>query len=215
MIKMIVAIVGASGSIGGAILHQLLRRDDITKVIAITRKPLQTSYEKKETLENIIISNFGDLDGVPDETWERIQTADALMWAAGTYNYDQDANLNYPLRFQQQLIKRLAVSRDESRGGRAKFRFILLGGALVETDQSRWLYFLGEQRRTKGTLQSKTLDLSKKHDAFWEAYVVRPAAILMVRDTYATRLSEYIFGTTWVVRSEELGAFVADLMVHG
>jgi hypothetical protein len=67
----------------------------------------------------------------------------------------------------------------------------------------------------KGLLQTKTIELADAHHAFWEAYIIRPGAILMGGDTYVNKMSQYIFGTSWVIRSEELGEFVADLAVKG
>ncbi|KAJ4358856.1 hypothetical protein N0V95_002709 [Ascochyta clinopodiicola] len=207
-----VAIVGANGSIGSAILHQTLLHHDITSIIAITRKPLHSTPQANPRLLNFLIPDFSNLASVPETTWSQILTTDALIWAVGTYDYNEDVNLNFPLAFQKQLVKRLQVRT----GAIAKFRFVLLGGAFVEPDQERTLYFLGAQRRLKGVLQTWTLELAEANGGVgWEAYVVRPGGILMGGNTYVNGMVECVFGGGLAIKGEELGAFVAQLAVRG
>ena len=85
----------------------------------------------------------------------------------------------------------------------------------LASSQSRWLYFLGAQRRTKGLLQTKTLEFANAHSDIWVAHVIRPAGILMGGDTYTDTAAAYAFGNKLTIRGEELGAFVADLAVNG
>ncbi|KAF9691511.1 hypothetical protein EKO04_010450 [Ascochyta lentis] len=203
-----VAIVSANGSIGTAILRQLLLRSDITSIITITRTPLPPTDPR---LHNLLIPDFSLLHSVPEATWSQLLTADALIWAMGTYDYNEAVNLHYPLSFQEQLVKRLGARREE-RG----VRFVLLGGAFVEPDQSRWLYFLGAQRRLKGVLQTRTLELAEaSRGVRWEAYVIRPGGVLMGGDSYLNTIAECVLGGGLAIRGEELGAFVAELVVSG
>ena len=209
-----VVIVGATGAIGGAILQHIVRRDDVTKVIAITRRPLPDRDNFNQKVENGIIHDFGDLESVQNETWERIKDADAMVWAMGTYDLNENVNLKYPLAFQEQLAKRLLTTRQNQESRKSKFKFILLGGAFVEPDQSRRLYYLWDQRRMKGVLQTKTIEFAEAHRDFWEAFIIRPGAILF-GDTLRSKATEYVFGRGLAIRSEELGVFVADLAVNG
>ncbi|KAH7377273.1 hypothetical protein BKA66DRAFT_467846 [Pyrenochaeta sp. MPI-SDFR-AT-0127] len=212
-----VLIAGATGAIGGRILQHVLHRSDITQVIALTRKPLpENDSLPDKRVETIIINDFGDLESVQNETWEKIQDADAMIWAMGTYNLNEDVNLKYPLAFQEHLAKRILASPGvQKRREKAKFKFILLSGAFVEPDQSRWLYFLGDQRRMKGVLQTKTIELAQSHSELWDAFVIRPGGIILGGDTYVNKATEYLFGSSLAIRGDELGAFVADLVVHG
>lgn len=209
-----IAIVGANGSIGGMIMQETLRRPDVTEVLAITRKPFLSASSPDPRLHNALIPDFGLLECVSEATWSQIQDVDALIWAIGTYTYDPDVNMNYPLSFQSVLVEK---SKSCAREGKRQFRFILLGGAFTETDQSRALYFLPEQRRMKGLLQSKTLQFAEAaaNDVGWVAHVIRPGAVLMGGDTYANKSAEYVLGTGLVIKGEELGAFVAELAVNG
>ena len=209
-----VVIIGATGSIGGIILEYVLRRSDVTSVIALTRKPLTTKTTAKK-IENIIINDFGKLGNVPDETWEKIVNADALVWAMGTYNLNEDVNLRYPLAFQDYFAKKAFSSRESLQERKEKFKFILLSGAFVEPNQSRRLWFLWDQRKMKGVLQTKTVEFAEARRDYWEALVIRPGGVLFGGSTFLNKLVELIFGRGFAIRGEELGAFVADLVVNG
>ncbi|KAF1842719.1 uncharacterized protein K460DRAFT_367679 [Cucurbitaria berberidis CBS 394.84] len=210
-----VLIVGATGSIGSVILQHVVRRHDVTQVIALTRRLLSDHEIGDKKIKNIVIKDFGDLAKVQDETWEKIQDADALVWAMGTYDLNEEVNLNYPLSFQEEFAKRLLAFPRKREGTKDKFRFILLSGAFVEPDQSRRLYYLWDQRRMKGLLHTKTIEFAEAHRDFWEAFIIRPGGILSGGDTYLNKAVEYIFGRSLAIRSEELGAFVGGLVVHG
>lgn len=211
-----ILIVGATGAIGGIILQQALHRNDITEIIALTRRPLPSNKDiSRDKVKNLIIPDFGDLESVPDEIWEKIQDADALVWAMGTYDLNQDVNLDYPLAFQEAFAKRLIATPRIHQGRKDKFKFILLSGAFVEPDQSRTLYFLWDQRKMKGVLQTKTLEFAEAHRDIWEALIIRPGGILFGGGTCVNEVTEYVFGKGLAIRGEELGAFVADLVVNG
>lgn len=202
-----VLIAGASGSIGGEILTHLLQRSEITNIIALTRKPIADLPSK---VENILVPDFGDLEHLGDEKWEKIRDADAMVWAIGTYNLNEDVNTRYPLAFQNAFAARLPAPQS---GKTSKFRFILLSGAFVEPDQSRTLFFLPQQRKAKGVTESKTVEFAERHKEVWEALVIRPSGIL-IGQSLQNSVASFVLGTM-LVKGEELGAFVAELVVKG
>jgi len=209
-----VAIVGANGSIGRIFVQHTLRRDDVDSVIAVTRKldPSVTSTDAR--VHSAIIPDFGALDTVTDTTWSAIEDADALIWAIGTYDVNKDVNYAYPLAFLKTLTQRrihLRTRKDKL----GKLRFILLGGAFTQTDQSLRLYFLPEQRRMKGLLQFESLTYADQHSEHIVAHVVRPGGILIGWNLIVEWLVQSVFGASLAVRDEELGSFVADLAVAG
>lgn len=204
-----VAIVGATGSIGGKILEHLLLRNDVSTIVTITRASLPSITDR---VQNVLIPDFGDLEQVSEATWSSIRDADTLIWAMGTYDLNKDVNLDFPLKFQE----RLAVIQSSVRPRKANsttFRFILLGGAFTETDQSRWLYFLPDQRRIKGLLQARTLGFARSQQ--WAAHIIRPGGILLNRNPYVAQVAQTVFGNNLIVQGDEVGAFVAELAVHG
>ncbi|KAI2488403.1 NADH-flavin reductase [Pyrenophora tritici-repentis] len=202
-----VLVVGATGAIGNTLLNHCLRRPEITSVVAIARRPVPSSDNEK--LSSIIIPDFDALPGPEDATWTQMADADALIWAMGSYTFDEDVNYAYPIAFQSALSKRLARN-----GNTEKFKWILLGGAFTEPDQTRFLYFLTGQRRTKGLLQTKTLEFADDH-ADWEAIIIRPGGILFGGDTWTNRVGSALFGEGLTINADVLGACVADLVVKG
>ncbi|OAL52781.1 hypothetical protein IQ07DRAFT_585886 [Pyrenochaeta sp. DS3sAY3a] len=218
-----VLIVGATGAIGNAILTHLLSNQAITHIVALTRRalPSSTSHAK---LSNILIPDFGALDAVAEETWTSIADADALIWAMGTYTVDEAVNLNYPLAFQEKLAEKMGISTApqilashtaQQPAAKSRFKFILLGGAFVEPDQSRALFFLTTQRRMKGVLQTRTQEFAAKHADRWQAIVIRPGGVAFGGDTLRNRVAERLFGMGLLVRAEEVAACVGDLVVNG
>lgn len=135
--------------------------------------------------------------------------ADALIWAMGTYTVDEHVNYAYPLAFQSALFEHL-----ERKNKTEKFKWILLGGAFVEPNQTRFLYFMTDQRRTKGLLQTKTLEFAQEN-AQWEAIVIRPGAVLFGGDTWMNRAGSALFGEGLSIDAEVLGACIADVIVNG
>lgn len=67
----------------------------------------------------------------------------------------------------------------------------------------------------KGMLQTKTLEFADERNEDWEAIIVRPGGLLFGGDTYLNCAAEWLFGRGLVIRGEELGACVADLVVNG
>ncbi|KFY81227.1 hypothetical protein V500_11607 [Pseudogymnoascus sp. VKM F-4518 (FW-2643)] len=202
-----VLIAGASGSIGGEILTHLLHRSEITKIMALTRKPFPDLPSK---VENILIPDFGDWEQLGDEKWEKIRDADAMVWAIGTYDLNEDVNVRYPLAFQDAFAARLPAPQS---GKVFMFKFILLSGAFVEPDQSRTLLFLPQQRKAKGITEAKTIEFAERHKEVWEALVIRPSGILIGK-SLRNSVASFVMGSM-VVKGEELGAFVANLVVNG
>lgn len=202
-----VLIAGASGSIGGEILTHLLQRSEVTKIITLTRKPLPDLPSK---VENIVVPDFGDWDQLGDEKWEKIHDADAMVWAIGTYDLNDDVNTRYPLAFQDAFVAHLPTPQSEKK---SKFRFILLSGHFVEQDQSRTLLFLPQQRKAKGITESKTIEFAERHKEAWEALAIRPSGIL-IGNSLLNSVASFMFGDM-LLKGEELGAFTADLVVNG
>ena len=67
----------------------------------------------------------------------------------------------------------------------------------------------------KGLLQTKTLDFAKERSEWWEAVVVRPGGVMFGGDVLRNRVAQGLFGDGMLIRAEELGASVAELMVSG
>jgi len=77
--KLIVA--GATAFVGSEVIHQSLRRPDITTVMALSRTPLPPQDSVSEAkLRNVIINDYGDY---PDSVKKEFSGAETCIWYVG------------------------------------------------------------------------------------------------------------------------------------
>jgi hypothetical protein len=198
--RMKVLITGATGSIGGKMLQYLLLRPEITSVVALSRREVISESEK---LRSLIVKDFLNLD---PEILANISDADAMVWAMGTYDGSEEIDIKYPLAFQEAFVKHLSPERKQ------RFKYIHLSGCFCEKDQSRSLWFLSKPRRIRGRAEALSLKFAENHANVWQTFAIRPGGIMM-GDSWMLGVPEIIFGTKWLIRGDELGIFVADLVV--
>jgi len=201
-----VLITGGTGTIGKqALLHALLR-PEITSVVALSRKELPTDISNNSKLKVIILKDFNDWS---QDILEEIKDADAMIWALGTSDNSRAANLDYPLAFQNSIIKVL-----EPRTGKALFRYIHLSGKFVEQDQDRSLWLLPVPRKIKGIAEVRSIEFANAHSNIWQAFIVRPGGVLP-KAFFASGTMMAMAGGGWFIGGDELGAFMADLAIKG
>lgn len=198
-----ILITGASGIIGGASYRYCVEHPDITSVVTLTRRALPSDNPKHR---NIVVKDFKQWDSVLDE----ISDADAMIWAMGTSDGNEDANINYPLAFQEQFAK--AMSEKPHRDKR--FRYLQVSGIFVEHDPNRSLYFLSKPRKVKGIADTRSLQFAAEHKDVWQTFILT-VGMVATGNSLKKALPEMIFGQNMVIRAEDLGAFAADLAVHG
>jgi len=193
-----VILLGSTGFIGKEVLNQCLKNPAITSLIALSRRDLPREVANPK-LTVVIIEDF---KLYPDSVLEQLKGADACIWSIGTYNWDTVVELEYPQAFQEALLKVLDVKKT--------FTYVYLGGAFTEPDQEKTLWLYSEGRRVRGLAQTKFLEFGKQNQHV-KTYVVRPAGVL-AKDGNA--LLGCVLRTI-TVRTDELGAVMADLAVNG
>lgn len=72
--KLIVA--GASGFVGSRVIRQALRRPEITSVVALSRKPVE-SIEGLTGFKNVIVPDYGVY---PEDVRRELAGASACIW---------------------------------------------------------------------------------------------------------------------------------------
>jgi N-acetyl-gamma-glutamylphosphate reductase len=74
-------IVGATGFVGNELIRQSLRRNDITSVIAVSRRPLPSSLNEigVTKLRSVVIKDY---DEYSDEARREFSGANACIWYA-------------------------------------------------------------------------------------------------------------------------------------
>ncbi|KAF2727532.1 hypothetical protein EJ04DRAFT_517208 [Polyplosphaeria fusca] len=200
-------ITGATGTIGGGVLHQALTHPSITSVTALTRRPLETSHPK---LHNIIVSDWQHWSAFD---LSQISDADAMVWALGVHAADETANYVYPRAFQEQFLEARRARFGAEVEAREGFRHVYVSGQFVEVDQERSLWFLAAARKLRGRMQEEVMAFAERNADVWQAWAVRPGGV-MVGDGVLNSVARGVFGTS-VITDKQLGAFVVDLVVRG
>ncbi|KAJ7089841.1 hypothetical protein B0H15DRAFT_800486 [Mycena belliarum] len=197
-----VLLTGATGTIGSGILRHLLLNPDITSVVTLTRRPLPPSNPKTT---NIVIPDFQNWDAA---ILTSLSDADAMVWAMGTSDTNEDTNYNFILAFQQAFLPVLPTPR------RNRFRYVLTSGLSVEPDQEKSLWFLDGARKLKGRTETWSLNFAKEHEDVWQTWIIKPGGVATAETYAVTRMAIGLLIMP-TIRDDEVGAFVADLLVHG
>jgi hypothetical protein len=197
-----VVIAGATGFISGAVLHHCLKHTSITSVIALSRRPLAISDPK---LSTIIVEDWKEWD---DAVLERIADADGIVWAVGSNTPNADVNVNYAMAFQE-AFGRIRIANQ----GKSRLRYVHISGALVEPDQERSLWFLPTARKERGVVEKRSLEFAAKNKDIWQAFAVRPGGVSKGK-TWLDLLIVWLLGSRLAITMDELGAFVANLLVN-
>ncbi|KAJ4346716.1 uncharacterized protein N0V89_010648 [Didymosphaeria variabile] len=201
-----VLITGATGTIGSAILRHCLQNPSITSVVALSRRPLPQDITSSK-LSTIIVSDFANYDA---SLLSQILSADAAIWAMGTTDANREVNVVYPHAFFTAFLD----ARKDSQYRSQRFRYIRVNGAFTESDQNRPLWFYSEPRKLHGMSEARTLELGEQYHDVCQTFVVKPGGVA-TQGAWAMECVGKMLGDGMVIGQETLGAFVADLVVHG
>lgn len=114
------------------------------------------------------------------------------------------------------------------------FHHVHLSGAVVETDQSKSLWFMSAVRKAKvsvpinkklstdslqGRAQTKVVEFGNdpKLNGIWKTYLVRPGYVLpsSAEGSWFHSIVSYIFGSHYSLRNDELALTMVDLATNG
>jgi len=142
-------LTGSTGMIGAAVLRKCISDTTITKVYALTRRPLSEDLTSNNKVKNIIHEDFSQY---PDELLAQLEGADSCIWSIGVtprkgkdnaeifHHGDVVCTLNGAKAFVEKLQPAL--------GGK-KFRFMYISAFAAERDQKRDLWLIPPARRSK------------------------------------------------------------------
>ncbi|EPE31878.1 NAD(P)-binding Rossmann-fold containing protein [Glarea lozoyensis ATCC 20868] len=193
-----IILTGSTGRIGSAVLEQCLASPQITSIVAFSRRALPQAVQNPQ-LSVIIIDDFLSY---PDAALDAIKRADGCIWSLGTYNWDKVAEVEYPEVFQKALARVL--------DGKKTFRYVYLGGAFTEHDQTRSLWFLSKGRHIRGLAETNLLRFGKENPAA-KVSIVKPAGIT------GNNIVGKVIGnvSSLTVRIDTLAAVMVELVVNG
>jgi uncharacterized protein YbjT (DUF2867 family) len=148
----VLLLVGATGLVGQSVLRQALADSRVTKLVAVTRKPLPP----QTGLENPTV----DFDALPAEaSWWQVDggicTLGTTMRQAGSHHAFRKVDVDYPL----------AVARLLRQHGAQSFAF---NSSIGANPKARAFYM-----RVKGEVEQRLISL-----AFPSLTLVRPSGIL-------------------------------------
>jgi uncharacterized protein YbjT (DUF2867 family) len=197
------ALIGASGMVGGYALGYALGHLDVGRVTAIGRKPLGISHPK---LREVLHQDFADCSALA----EALSGQDATVFCLGAYTGAvpdaefRKITVNYPVEFARVLLR----SSPE-----ASFSF-LSGSGADPTGRSRMAF-----ARYKGQAENALLA-----SAFPRLYIFRPAYIYPVEPrkepnfSYRALRAVYpVFSRLFpnqVIRADDLARAMVDVVVN-
>jgi uncharacterized protein YbjT (DUF2867 family) len=199
-----VAIVGASGMVGGYALRDLLEDPSVERVTAIGRKPLGISDPK---LTEILHRDFADCTSLA----KPLEGQDAVVYCLGTYTgVVTDAELRaITLDYTIEFARVLQLSSPN-----ASVSF-LSGNGADPTGKSRLAY-----ARYKGAAENALLAAG-----FPRVYLFRPAYIYPVvrrkEPNFAYRLLRWVYPVlrilfpSLVVQADDLARVMVEVVLRG
>ncbi|MCJ1328217.1 hypothetical protein MMC10_004893 [Thelotrema lepadinum] len=201
-----VVVSGGTGYIGREVLTQCLNHPSITSVLVLSRRPIEDLAENPKA-KVIIVKDFTSYDEL---TINEVRTADAGLWALGTYKGHERIDIEFPLTFIN------AIKTQPSRS--TPFRYVQLSGAFTEPppkegEKERSLWYFTNGRRVRGAAEAKVQECAEDgSESRFTVYVVKPGAIMSKNRGF---LEKCILGESLSVGMNELTATMVDLAVHG
>jgi uncharacterized protein YbjT (DUF2867 family) len=199
-----IAIVGATGMVGGYALHYALAHPAISRVTAIGRRKLGISHQK---LDEVVHQDFADCSALA----EPLSGQDAAVYCIGAYTGAvpdavlRKITVDYTIAFVQ-------VLRDSSPD--AAFSF-LSGSGADRTGRSRMAY-----ARYKGEAENALLAVG-----FDCVYIFRPAYIYPVKPRKEPNFSYHLLRGIYpvfrvlfpnqVIRADDLAHAMVDVTLGG
>jgi uncharacterized protein YbjT (DUF2867 family) len=199
-----IAIVGATGMVGGYALHYALAHPAISRVTAIGRRKLGISHQK---LDEVVHQDFADCSALA----EPLSGQDAAVYCIGAYTGAvpdavlRKITVDYTIAFVQVL-----------RGSSPDAAFSFLSGSGADpTGRSRMAY-----ARYKGEAENALLAVG-----FDRVYIFRPAYIYPVKPRKEPNFSYHLLRGIYpvfrvlfpnqVIRADDLAHAMVDVTLRG
>jgi len=205
-----VILTGVSGFIGAEILSQCLSHPSVTSIIAISRRQLPLSDPK---LQIIILSDFSSY---PPALLSQLGDAEACIYAMGTGpsakpDLNRRVNMDYTLVAANAFATSLGPQIKAAKG--KSFKFVYCSGYMTERDQKRPLWIVAENRKMRGLVETRLMQLGRERaDEGFEVVVARPASVC-AKDAWLKKLVFGAVAQTIVV--DQLAAAMIGIAVDG
>ena len=176
-------VVGASGFVGGQVIRHALRKPEITSIIGLSRKPLESVPEAEDLatrFKNVIVQDYGVY---PEDVKRELAGASACIWyyCMGLGGASMNGALTSEDRtvaikpykgkdvpfeeikrvFQDTTIAGLKAMHDA--GLARPFRFIYMSGIFAERDQTKTPKLLPEYLLMRVSLSHERPEALRRH----------------------------------------------------
>lgn len=194
-----VILTGNTGLIGGEVLTQCLENPEITSIVALSRRDLPIEHPKLKQIQH------SDFTSYPQPLLDELKGAEACIWSLGiampkTMEEGQRINQDFPLA----AAKAFAANR-----GGAAFRFVYVSGMLVEKDQNKKLWIVGDSRKMRGRTELEMLKLSTDGN---EVTIMRPGFV----GAKGTSIKDAAMGMfVKIIKVDWLAAALVDVAIKG
>ncbi|KAG9233570.1 hypothetical protein BJ875DRAFT_463854 [Amylocarpus encephaloides] len=202
-----IVLAGASGYVGREVLNQAIVHPSISTVVALSRRPLTGPPFDHPKVKVVVVDDFET--GYTPQVLEQLQGAVGCCWAIGSKFSDASTTRKV---YQGYTLAAATAFSYLARNSASTFRFAHTSGFITVRDQKKSLWVLSDVRKIGGEAEVKLLDFAKANETPFEAVVLRPAG---VRAKDAKMLPEWIIGTNYNVRVDELAAVLIDSVVNG
>ncbi|KAI1495495.1 hypothetical protein F5X99DRAFT_403349 [Biscogniauxia marginata] len=172
-----VIITGATGFVGGEVVHQAIANDRIRHAFVLTRKPLPDDISKNG---KITVIEHEDFSTYPPDLLQQLAGAEACIWAIGgrasqfpDVETARKVSVDFTIAAAKAFLAELAPQPPDGK----KFRFVFCSGKLAEWDDEKHLRFMSDTRHIKGQVEKGLCELADANPEKFEVLIVRPGGI--------------------------------------
>lgn len=167
-------LTGATGLVGSATLHAMLRNRSIEKISILSRRPVpmasSPNLEADKRCQTFIQKDFASPP--PPETLEQLRGAKGVVWAQGISVNDVNEDEYRKITYIYPLVAAKAFA--DLRGGES-FNFVYVSGDMATTSPGR---MTPRFARVKGEAEAALLKLAKEDEyKGLRVFSARPGAV--------------------------------------
>lgn len=134
-----VLLTGSTGLIGSGVLKQCISNPNITSIIAMTRRPIDTKDPK---LTNLIKKDYHTYT---ESEISQLGGAEACIWVLGSPSSGKEVHMDYTQAAMKMLLESVVPALEKGK----VFRFVYTSGGAVPYLESNALFFLGAWRKLR------------------------------------------------------------------
>ncbi len=199
-----ILVTGATGTVGGDLIREAVKDNQIESIVALSRKPLELADSKLKCLSHNDYLNYASLGN-------EFSNTDMLIWCLGVSQSQVSKDEYVKITFDYTIAAAEFLRRQNPNAG---FIFVSGEGA-NEEGKAKTLF-----GKIKGRVESQLLEMG-----FPTLYIVRPGGIRPIHMNKNTALVNKIMAPLYpaieliapstMIRSDDLGKAILHLALKG